>query len=48
MTHPVDPFDKAYAERGQIPAMRIGNRWMFLRSLLDEWRRKKLMGNYWR
>jgi hypothetical protein len=25
--------------------MRMGNRWMFLPSLLDEWRRKKLMGN---
>ncbi len=36
---------KAYAERGDIPAMRMGNRWMFLPSLLDEWRRKKLLEN---
>lgn len=34
-----------FAERGELPAMRIGNRWMFLPSLLDSWRRKKLMSN---
>lgn len=33
------------AERGEIPAMRIGNRWMFLPSLLDNWRRQKLLSN---
>jgi len=34
-----------YAERKEIPAMRIGNRWMFLPSMLDTWRRKKLLSN---
>ena len=33
------------ADHGELPAMRIGNRWMFLPSLLDSWRRKKLMSN---
>jgi excisionase family DNA binding protein len=36
---------KRYAERGEIPAMQIGNRWMFLASVLDNWRRQKLMSN---
>jgi len=36
---------KAYAGRGDLPAMRMGNRWMFLLSLLVEWRRKKLLEN---
>lgn len=36
---------KRKADRGEIPAMKIGNRWMFLPSLLDTWRREKLMSN---
>jgi excisionase family DNA binding protein len=36
---------KRKADQGQIPAMKIGNRWMFLPSLLDSWRRKKLLSN---
>lgn len=36
---------KRNADRGEIPAMKIGNRWMFLPSLLDTWRREKLMSN---
>lgn len=33
------------AERGEIPAMKIGNRWMFRASLLDTWCTEKLMSN---
>jgi excisionase family DNA binding protein len=33
------------AERKEVPAMKIGNRWMFLASLLDTWRREKLLSN---
>lgn len=36
---------KYRAERGQVPAMKIGNRWMFLPSVLDSWRREQLMSN---
>jgi len=34
-----------YAERGQIPAMKMGNRWKFLASSLDKWRHGKLLSN---
>jgi excisionase family DNA binding protein len=34
-----------YAERGEIPAMRLGNRWKFLPSRLDKWRQEKLSSN---
>lgn len=33
------------AEQGKIPGMRIGNRWLFLPSVLDKWRKEKLMAN---
>lgn len=36
---------KNKASRGEIPAMQVGNRWMFLPSLLDKWRKEKLMSN---
>lgn len=36
---------KRYAEDGIVPATRIGNRWMFLASLLDDWRKQRLMSN---
>lgn len=34
-----------YAERGEIPAMKIGNRWKFLASSLDKWRQSRLSSN---
>jgi excisionase family DNA binding protein len=34
-----------YAERGEIPAMKMGNRWKFLASRLDKWRQEKLSSN---
>jgi len=37
---------KKMAERRQVPAMRVGNRWMFLPSVLDNWRKEKLMANW--
>jgi len=36
---------KRYAERKEVPAMQLGNRWMFLASVLDSWRKEKLMSN---
>jgi len=36
---------KRLADEKKIPAMRIGNRWRFLASMLDEWRRKELTSN---
>ncbi len=33
---------KRMADRGEIPALRIGNRWRFRASELDEWMRSKL------
>lgn len=36
---------KRMAARGEIPAFRVGNRWKFLASALDEWRRKRLASN---
>jgi excisionase family DNA binding protein len=34
------------AERGEVPGMRIGNRWIFLPSVLDAWRKEKMMANW--
>ena len=34
---------KRMAERGEIPALRIGNRWKFRAAELDVWMRNKLM-----
>jgi excisionase family DNA binding protein len=36
---------RKYAERKQVPAMRMGNEWKFLISVLDAWRKEKLMSN---
>jgi len=36
---------KRCAEMGEVPAMRIGNRWLFLPSALDSWRRKSVLSN---
>lgn len=30
------------AEKGEIPCTKIGTRWKFLESVLDEWRRSRL------
>lgn len=36
---------KRRAERGEIPAMKTGNKWMFRASLLDAWCNQRLMSN---
>jgi excisionase family DNA binding protein len=36
---------KRMADRGEVPAFKVGNRWMFLASALDEWRNKRLVSN---
>lgn len=33
---------KRMAERGEVPGMQIGNRWRFLPSLLDQWRKGRM------
>lgn len=37
---------KRLAEERKIPGMRIGNRWMFLPSLLDKWRKGEILSNF--
>lgn len=36
---------KRLAEQKRFPGMRIGNRWMFLPSLLDKWRKGEILSN---
>lgn len=36
---------KRMADRGEVPAFKIGNRWKFLASALDDWRSKRLVSN---
>lgn len=36
---------KRMAARGEIPALRIGNRWKFRASELDEWVHSKLLSS---
>lgn len=36
---------KRMAQDGDIPAMKIGTHWRFLPSLLDAWRKQRLMSN---
>lgn len=36
---------KRLAEQGEIPAMKIGNRWRFSPNLLAEWCQKRLSSN---
>jgi excisionase family DNA binding protein len=33
------------ARNGELPAAKVGRHWMFLRSLLDEWLRNKMLSN---
>lgn len=34
-----------YASTGVIPAFKLGNRWRFKKSLLDQWMDKKALAN---
>lgn len=36
---------KRMADRGEVPAFKIGNRWKFLASALDGWRHERLVSN---
>jgi nitrogen PTS system EIIA component len=36
---------KRMAARGELPALRVGNRWKFRASELDEWMRSRLLSS---